>query len=216
MSSLLSPKMNTVTGKRKRTETGEPSDERECKRRERQKAQKEKETPRVVTREWLTEHGWRIEEADLSANKAFLSGLVIVKGRLHATDKLCVKGRVVVTEKLECEGNLTLCGSLHCRATPAIVKTMIVVCKGIIHGDVVVNAGVYISGACRVLGTLTVTGDLNIRGYLRCKSLFLTGEVKRLGTNTRLKVDDERVENGVDLAFNELAGSLRQYHLANC
>ncbi|KAI1282423.1 hypothetical protein F5Y07DRAFT_395225 [Xylaria sp. FL0933] len=206
----------TTTGKRKRTETGEPPDERERKRRDRQKAQKEKEMPRVVTREWLTEHGWRIEEADLSANKAFLSGLVIVKGRLHATDKLCVKGRVAVTEKLECEGNLTLCGSLHCRATPAMVKTMIVVCKGIIHGDVVVNAGVHISGSCRVFGTLTVTGDLNIRGYLRCKSLFLTGQVKKLGTNTRLKVDDERVENGVDLAFNELAGSLRQYHLANC
>ncbi|KAI0435085.1 hypothetical protein F5Y09DRAFT_336842 [Xylaria sp. FL1042] len=195
----------TAPGKRKRTETQEspePEPERKRKRRDRQK---EKETPKEVTTEWLTERGWTVEEEDLTANTAFLAGPTIVMGRLHATDKLCVGGSVAVTGKLECEGNLTLCGSLHCRATPVMVKTMIVVCKGIIHGDVVVNDGVYISGYCRVLGSLTVTGGLKIRGYL----------IERLEKGSRIVVDGERVINGVDRTFNQLARSLWQYHQAN-
>ncbi|KAI0969215.1 hypothetical protein F4678DRAFT_439747 [Xylaria arbuscula] len=92
----------------------------------------EKERTKNVTEDWLLEGGWKIEK-ELSANKAFLCGPLIVEGRLHATDKLCLRGRVAVMGRFECEGNFTLCGSLHCRNAPAVVKNMIVVYTGMIQ-----------------------------------------------------------------------------------
>lgn len=56
--------------------------------------------------------GWT-KEKDITANKVFLSGPLIIDGRLHATDKLCLSGDFIVTDKLECEGNFTLSGSVR-------------------------------------------------------------------------------------------------------
>ncbi|KAI1313646.1 hypothetical protein F5Y03DRAFT_337288 [Xylaria venustula] len=200
--------METSNMDNKHPETLQLSPARRRKARFRTKAN-EKERTKRVTEDWLLESGWKIEK-DLSANKTFLCGPLIIEGRLHATDKLCLRGRVAVMGKLECEGNLTLCGSLHCRTAPAVVKNMIVVHTGMIHGDVVANAGAYIDGTCTVLGKLTVTGNLRIRGTLRCKALDLTGTLKRIGSSSRLVVQGEVVINGADSTLERLAGLMRQ------
>ncbi|KAI3336702.1 hypothetical protein HD806DRAFT_528296 [Xylariaceae sp. AK1471] len=144
----------------------------------------------------LEVQGWT-REKDITANKVFLSGQVIIEGRLHATGKLCLKGRFFVTDKLE--------------EKPAVVKNMIVVKTGVIHGDIVVNAGAYIKGICIVNGKLTITGELRLNGTLRCKSLNLTGTIRRYGSNSKIDVEGEKMINGNKTEDAELARLLSEH-----
>ncbi|TGJ87716.1 hypothetical protein E0Z10_g1032 [Xylaria hypoxylon] len=162
----------------------------------------------------LVANGWS-REKNMSANKLFLSGQLIIEGRLHATDKLCLCGDFAVTNKLECEGNFTLQGSVECLDKPALVNNMIIITTGILRGDVVVKTGAYINGNCTVTGTLRVNGTLKINGTLRCKSLNMTGNIQVSGRGSKLIVEDERVVNGVDLAFAQLARSLQEYETSS-
>ncbi|KAI0542266.1 hypothetical protein GGR58DRAFT_302026 [Xylaria digitata] len=154
--------------------------------------------------------GWTRAKS-LSANKVFLSGLLIVEGRLHATDKLCLCGDFHVTDKLECEGNFTLRGTVECRNKPAVVNNMIIIERGHIYGDVVVKSGAYIKGHCIITGKLTVDGNLRINGMLRCGSLTMAGTPQVMGRGSRLHVEGEKIVNGVDLAFARLAHALQLY-----
>ncbi|GAP86481.1 hypothetical protein SAMD00023353_1900950 [Rosellinia necatrix] len=126
--------------------------------------------------EQLVANGWSREKA-IMADKIFLCSCVVVEGRVHATNKLCLCGKLVATEGLECGGNFTLCGKLGCWGKPIVVKNMIVMTQGVIYGDMMATAGVYIHGECSVKGTLTVTGPLKIKGSLRCSVLNLTGPI---------------------------------------
>ncbi|KAI1170743.1 hypothetical protein F4777DRAFT_101927 [Nemania sp. FL0916] len=135
----------------------------------------------------LLDQKWAKEE-NLSANKAFISGPLVVEGRLHATHKLCLRGNFLVMNKLECEGNFTLNGVVECLKNPVTVKNMVVIGDGIIRGDVVVRGGLYVKGSCIIVGKLTVAGNLRVCGYLKCASIHHTGELKTTGVGTRIAV----------------------------
>ncbi|KAI0439601.1 hypothetical protein F4803DRAFT_32378 [Xylaria telfairii] len=133
-----------------------------------------KEIERMMARGWT-------KEKDITANKVFLSGPLIVDGRLHATDKLCLSGDFIVTNKLECEGNFTLSGCVQLGGKPAMVKNMMILNRGTIYGDVVVSAGVYIKGQCTINGKLTIAGTFKLNGTLECEQLITSQPVEKCG-----------------------------------
>ncbi|KAI0969216.1 hypothetical protein F4678DRAFT_439749 [Xylaria arbuscula] len=46
--------------------------------------------------------------------------------------------------------------------------------------------------------------------FRRCKALNLTGDLKRIGSSSRLVVQGEAVINGVDSTLERLAGQMQQ------
>ncbi|KAJ8120159.1 hypothetical protein ONZ43_g3066 [Nemania bipapillata] len=166
---------------------------------------KQKETDPIAR---LVNQGWA-KKANLSANTVFVCGPMVVKGRLHATDKLCLCGDFVVTNRLECEGTFTLCGVLSCWDKPAIAKNMVIPGHGTIFGDVVVTSGVFVKGKCTIYGKLTVTGIVRIEGTLKCKSLELTGVIKKFGQSSEVIIEGVSVINREDSVSAEL---LRLFH----
>ncbi|KAI1755422.1 hypothetical protein F4782DRAFT_404645 [Xylaria castorea] len=153
--------------------------------------------------EKLVAKGWT-KEKDITANKVFLSGLVLAEGRLHATDKLCLRGDFIVTDRLECEGNFTLSGSVWLWNKPAMVKNMIILTRGFIRGDVIVSTGAYIKGQCTITGKLTVTGTLRLNGTLKCKRLSTTSPIEKIGRKSKVIVEEEDATKGEDAIAAEL------------
>ncbi|KAI1742210.1 hypothetical protein F4680DRAFT_446277 [Xylaria scruposa] len=154
--------------------------------------------------ERLVAKGWT-KGKNVTANKVFLSGQVIVDGLLHATDKLCLSGDFIVTEKLECEGNFTLSGNLWLWGGPAMVKNMIILKRTVIHGDVNVSTGAYIKGQCTIIGKLTVTGTLRLNGTLKCKHLSTTSPIQEFGRRQpKIIVEKEDITKGEDVIAAEL------------
>ncbi|TRX94508.1 hypothetical protein FHL15_004663 [Xylaria flabelliformis] len=154
--------------------------------------------------ERLVAKGWT-KGNNITANKVFLSGQVIVEGLLHATDKLCLRGDFIVTEKLECEGNFTLSGDLWLWGGTAMVKNMIILKRTVIRGDVTVSTGAYIKGQCTIIGKLTVTGTLRLSGTLKCKRLSTTGPIRKYGRRPpKVIVEEEDTTKGEDVIAAEL------------
>ncbi|KAI1126678.1 hypothetical protein F5Y10DRAFT_266881 [Nemania abortiva] len=189
------------------TQSQQPS--RQKRRPRAKKAEKKKDAPDPIGR--LVAKGWTTED-NISANKVFLPGRMLVKGRLHATDKLCLRGDYVVGSRLECEGTFTLFGSLSCWDKPAVVKNMVVINHGTIHGDVVVTAGAYIKGKCTINGKLTVRGTVRICGTLKCKSFDLAGSLEKLGLRSQLIIEGHSVINRVDTLEVQLVRLLREFN----
>ncbi|KAI0456122.1 hypothetical protein F5B21DRAFT_468793 [Xylaria acuta] len=153
--------------------------------------------------EKLLAKGWT-KKKNITANKVFLSGQLIIEGLLHATDKLCLHGDFVVTDKLECEGNFTLSGTVWLWNKPAMVKNMIILTHGTIHGDVIVSAGAYIKGQCTITGKLTVTGTLRLNGTLKCKRLSTTSPIEKFGLKSKVIVEEEDESKSEDAIAAEL------------
>ncbi|KAJ2973788.1 hypothetical protein NUW58_g8849 [Xylaria curta] len=158
--------------------------------------------------EQLVEEGW-MQVQSMSANTVFLCSQIIINGRLHATHKMCLCGDFVITDGLECEGNLTLNGTVECRllefrGKPALAKNLIVIDRGVIHGDVVVSSSAYIKATCIISGTLTVMGDFKLHGYLKCKTLKVAGTVTKIASGTRV-LEEQKSAASVDADIAKLA-----------
>lgn len=103
--------MDTLNSDINNATTQQPSKKRRNSRAKKKHQEEEEEVDPV---EKLVAHGWARKD-NVSANKVFLCGPLVVSGRLHATDKLCLRGDFHVTDKVECEGNFTLFGTITCR-----------------------------------------------------------------------------------------------------
>ncbi|KAI0118786.1 hypothetical protein GGR51DRAFT_497638 [Nemania sp. FL0031] len=192
----------------------QPSTQRPPRSRRRSRAGKKDEQEEVEQEldplSRLVAKGWSKED-NLMADKIFLCGPLIVKGRLYATDKLCLRGDFVVTDRLECKGTLTLHGGLSCWNNPAVVKNLVVIDLGVINGNVVVTSGAFIKGKCTINGKLTITGVIRVTGTLKCKDLDLTGHIEGFGDKPQVIVEGSSVVNGKDSLSDKLVRLLREH-----